>query len=165
MLDRYESTVVLKLYTSAWIPYLDILITLFKKKLSVERCVLRQSRKVAESKVISKKYSEGHLLFGDKITEPICFKENGINFEVDVISGQKTGFYLDQRYNRQKVRLLSKGKSVLNVFSYTGAFSVYAFAGGASSVLEIDSNPYCFGGFKEKPKITFPKSKFFGGRI
>ena len=59
---------------------------------------------------------------------------------MDVIAGQKTGFYLDQRDNRQKVRLLSRGSSVLNVFSYTGAFSVYAFAGGASSVLEIDSN-------------------------
>ena len=160
VLDRYESTLVLKLYTSAWIPYLDILITLFKKKLSVERCVLRRSRKVAESKIISKKYSEGHLLFGDKITEPICFKENGIDFEVDVISGQKTGFYLDQRYNRQKVRLLSKGKSVLNVFSYTGAFSVYAFAGGASSVLEIDSNPIALAASRKNLRLHFTNRNF-----
>ena len=140
VLDRYEETVVLKLYTSAWVPYLDTLITLFKKKLSIKRCVLRRSRKVAALEEISKKYNEGHLLFGDKLEGPVRFKENEINFEVDVIAGQKTGFYLDQRDNRQKVRLLSKGNSVLNVFSYTGAFSVYAFAGGAISVLEIDSN-------------------------
>ena len=160
VLDRYESTLVLKLYTSAWIPYLGILSTLFKKKLSVERCVLRRSRKVAESKIISKKYSEGHLLFGDKITEPICFKENGIDFEVDVISGQKTGFYLDQRDNRQKVRLLSKGKSVLNVFSYTGAFSVYAFAGGAGSVLEIDSNAVALAASRKNLRLHFSNRNF-----
>ena len=160
VLDRYESTVVLKLYTTAWIPYLDILIRLFKKQLSVERCVLRQSRKVAESKIIPKKYSEGQLLFGSKISEPIYFKENGIGFEVDVISGQKTGFYLDQRDNRQKVRLLSKGKSVLNVFSYTGAFSVYAFAGGANSVLEIDSNPIALAASRKNIKLHFQNRKF-----
>ena len=160
VLDRYESTVVLKLYTTAWIPYLDILIRLFKKQLSVDRCVLRQSRKVAESKVIPKKYSEGKLLFGSKINEPIYFKENGIGFEVDVISGQKTGFYLDQRDNRQKVRLLSKGKSVLNVFSYTGAFSVYAFAGGANSVLEIDSNPIALAASRKNIKLHFQNRNF-----
>lgn len=160
VLDRYESTAVLKLYTSAWIPYLDIFIRLFKKKLPVERCVLRCSRKVVKSKVISEKYSEGYLLFGDKVTEPIHFKENGIDFEVDVISGQKTGFYLDQRDNRQKIRLLSKGKSVLNVFSYTGAFSVYAFAGGATSVLEIDSNPIALAASKKNLELYFQNQNF-----
>ena len=160
VLDRYENTMVLKLYTSAWVPYLDILTTLIKKKLSIEHCVLRRSRKVAESKVTSKKYNEGYLLFGDKITEPICFKENGINFEADVISGQKTGFYLDQRDNRQKIRLLSNGKSVLNVFSYTGAFSVYAFAGGASSVLEVDSNPIALAASRKNLRLHFQNRNF-----
>ena len=160
VLDRYESTIVLKLYTSAWIPYLDILIRLFKTQLSVERCVLRQSRKLTESKIISKKYSEGQLLFGSKISEPIYFKENGISFVVDVISGQKTGFYLDQRDNRQKIRLLSKGKSVLNVFSYTGAFSVYAFAGGANSVLEIDSNPIALAASRKNIRLYFQNRNF-----
>jgi 23S rRNA (cytosine1962-C5)-methyltransferase len=160
VLDRYESTLVLKLYTAAWIPYLDILSDLFKKTLSVKRCVLRLSRKVAESKILSREYSEGDLLFGKKITEPIYFKENGINFQVDVISGQKTGFYLDQRDNRQKVRLLSKGKSVLNVFSYTGAFSVYAFSGGASSVLEIDSNPIALAASRKNLRTCFLNRNF-----
>ncbi len=160
VLDRYDSTLVLKLYTAAWLPYLDTLSALFKKKFSVKSCVLRLSRKVAESKIISRGYSEGDLLFGKKITEPVCFKENGIDFQVDVISGQKTGFYLDQRDNRQKVRLLSKGKSVLNVFSYTGAFSVYAFTGGASSVLEIDSNPLALAASRKNLRKCFLKRNF-----
>ena len=160
VLDRYERTVVLKLYTSAWISYLDILIPLFKSQLPVKRCVLRWSRKAIESAEISKKYNEGHILFGKKVELPIRFKENGVDFEVDVISGQKTGFYLDQRDNRQTVRSLSKGKSVLNVFSYTGAFSVYAFAGGACSVLEIDSNSIALAASKKNLKLHFPNRNF-----
>ena len=91
---------------------------------------------------------------------PIRFKENGIQFEVDVLTGQKTGFFLDQRDNRQHIRLLSKDKSVLNVFSYTGGFSVYAFIGGASSVLEIDSNPIALKASKKNLNLNFPARKF-----
>ena len=133
---------------------------MFKKKLSIERCVLRRSRKVAALEGILKKYNEGHLLFGDKLEGPVRFKENGIDFEVDVIAGQKTGFYLDQRDNRQKVRLLSRGSSVLNVFSYTGAFSVYAFAGGASSVLEIDSNSVALAASRKNLRSHFSNRNF-----
>lgn len=160
VLDRYESTVVLKLYTSAWIPYLDILVPLFRNQLPVTRCVLRWSRKGAVSVGVSKKWGDGCILFGDTVGTPIRFKENGINFETDVLSGQKTGFFLDQRDNRQHIRLLSKGKSVLNVFSYTGAFSVYAFTGGARSVLEIDSNPIALAASKKNLKLNFPNRNF-----
>jgi 23S rRNA (cytosine1962-C5)-methyltransferase len=160
VLDRYESTLVLKLYTAAWIPYLNVLSALFKKKISAKRCVLRMSRNVAKLKTISREYGEGDILFGEKINELVYFKENGINFQVDVISGQKTGFYLDQRDNRQKVRLLSKGKSVLNVFSYTGAFSVYAFSGGASSVLEVDSNPIALAASRKNLRTCFLRRNF-----
>jgi 23S rRNA (cytosine1962-C5)-methyltransferase len=68
----------------------------------------------------------------------ILFKENGITFECDPINGQKTGFFLDQRENRVRVRSLSKNKSVLNVFSYTGGFSLYAADGGATEVTSVD---------------------------
>ncbi len=71
---------------------------------------------------------------------PITILENGLKFNVDVITGQKTGFYLDQRDNRQFCRKIAKGKSVLNCFAYTGGFTVYALAGGATSVLSIDSS-------------------------
>ncbi len=160
VLDLYGKTIVMKLYTIAWTSYLDVLVMLFKKKLSVERCVLRWSRKVAESKKVSKKYSEGCLLFGEKVKGPVCFKENGINFEADVISGQKTGFFLDQRNNRQTIRSISKGKSVLNVFSYTGAFSVYAFAGGAVSVLEVDSNSRALMASRKNLRLHFQNRNF-----
>jgi 23S rRNA (cytosine1962-C5)-methyltransferase len=66
--------------------------------------------------------------------------ENGVTMAVDVAGGHKTGFYLDQRDNRQLLGRLSAGKSVLNCFCYTGGFSLQALAGGAASVLSIDSS-------------------------
>jgi 23S rRNA (cytosine1962-C5)-methyltransferase len=77
------------------------------------------------------------------VAEPsqvVSFSENGLRFLADITGGQKTGFFLDQRVNRQKVGAAAKGKHVLNAFCYTGAFSVYAFAGGAESVTSVDAS-------------------------
>jgi len=79
-------------------------------------------------------------LFGKSPNRPILISENGLKFKVDLTKGQKTGFYLDQRDNRQFCREISQGKSVLNCFAYTGGFTAYALAGGAESVLSIDSS-------------------------
>ena len=64
--------------------------------------------------------------------------ENGLRFQVDPAAGQKTGFFLDQRENRALTRDLARGRAVLNLFSYTGAFGVYAAAGGATGVENVD---------------------------
>jgi 23S rRNA (cytosine1962-C5)-methyltransferase len=79
-------------------------------------------------------------LFGKVPKRPILITENGIKFKVDLMEGQKTGFYLDQRENRQFCREISRGKTMLNCFAYTGGFTAYALAGGADSVLSIDSS-------------------------
>ena len=66
--------------------------------------------------------------------------EYGLNFRVDVEEGQKTGFFLDQRENRQRVRTLAAGREVLDGFSYTGGFAIAALAGGARRVLAVESS-------------------------
>ena len=66
--------------------------------------------------------------------------ENGLKFYVDWLRGQKTGFFVDQRDNRQLLERYSAGKSVLNMFCYTGGFSVYAMRGGAKQVHSVDSS-------------------------
>ncbi|HKB69730.1 MAG TPA: class I SAM-dependent rRNA methyltransferase [Thermoanaerobaculia bacterium] len=76
---------------------------------------------------------------GEKAAEA-AFEEHGLRFVADLASGQKTGFFLDQRENRRRVRGLSGGKSVLNLFSYSGGFSVAALAGGASRAVDVDSS-------------------------
>lgn len=80
----------------------------------------------------------GRDLIGSRPPEPITFLENGVRFEVDVIAGQKTGFFLDQRDNRQQIRCLAQGKRLLNLFGYTGGFSVSAGLGGATHVTTVD---------------------------
>src|SRR5436305_360423 len=65
-------------------------------------------------------------------------RENGLRFLVEPASGQKTGFFLDQRENRALARTLASGRRVLNLFSYTGGFGVYAAAGGATEVENVD---------------------------
>jgi len=66
--------------------------------------------------------------------------ENGLRFEVDLLTGQKTGFFLDQRRNREMVGALGRESTVLNCFSYTGAFSVYAARGGAKRVVSVEAS-------------------------
>lgn len=70
----------------------------------------------------------------------LIIKENGHNFQIDFIEGQKTGFFLDQRDNRALLGHYSKGKKVLNTFSYTGGFSIYALAAGATHVTSLDAS-------------------------
>lgn len=80
------------------------------------------------------------VVYGTLPDQPMIISENNLNFKVNLISGQKTGFYIDQRDNRQFCRQLAQGKSVLNCFSFTGGFTAYALAGGAKSTLSIDSS-------------------------
>jgi 23S rRNA (cytosine1962-C5)-methyltransferase len=70
----------------------------------------------------------------------VAFLENGLHFLADLGSGQKTGFFLDQRDNRSKLRALARGRAVLNLFSYSGAFSVAGLAGGATRAVDVDSS-------------------------
>jgi 23S rRNA (cytosine1962-C5)-methyltransferase len=75
-----------------------------------------------------------------EIPESVEIVENGLRFAVDLVAGQKTGFFLDQRLNREIVGALSSEAAVLNCFSYTGAFSVYAARGGASRVTSVEAS-------------------------
>ncbi len=80
----------------------------------------------------------GEALIGDLPSDATLFLENGVKFSVDIIKGQKTGFFLDQRENRQRIGKLTKNKTVLNLFGYTGGFSIYAGINGATKVTTMD---------------------------
>lgn len=86
----------------------------------------------------------GGILHGLVSTDPITIQENGLSFGVDVLNGQKTGFYLDQRENRLRVGSVAEGKVVWNLFGYSGAFSVYAGDARAQQVVHVESSaPAC----------------------
>jgi len=136
ILDRYAGTFVLKLYSAAWLPHLTTLVPILQRELEPERLVLRFSRSVAGRRLFG--LDEGETLIGEPPTGPVLFNEHGLRFEADVVHGQKTGHFLDQRDNRNKLRPLAKDATVLDLFACTGGFSVYAAAGGATSVHSVD---------------------------
>ena len=79
-------------------------------------------------------------LRGELPPPELTVRENGLRFLANLYEGQKTGLFLDQRENRRTVQSLAAGRTVLNVFAYTGGFSVYALAGGAERALSVDSS-------------------------
>ena len=84
--------------------------------------------------------------------------ENGLQFEIDWLKGQKTGFFIDQRENRSLLEHYSKGKSVLNMFCYTGGFSVYALRGGAEVVHSVDSSSKAIDLTNHNVQLNFPEA-------
>ncbi len=79
-------------------------------------------------------------LRGEKPPQELLVRENGLEFAVDLATGHKTGFYLDQRENRAAVEKLAAGTEILNCFAYTGAFAVYAARGGAGRIINVESS-------------------------
>jgi len=97
---------------------------------------------------------DGYLI--GKETTQLSALENGLRFHVDWFRGQKTGFFVDQRENRSLLERYSAGKSVLNMFCYTGGFSVYALRGGAKLVHSVDSSAKAIDLTDKNIEISFP---------
>lgn len=142
VLDRYADTLVLKLYTAAWFPRLNEINGLVTKRLACRVLVLRLSRNIQPLAREQFDFQDGQILHGSNLAGPVIFQESGLRFEADLFHGQKTGFFLDQRENRRRVETLSKGRDVLNAFSFSGGFSLYAARGGARSVTDLDSSAH-----------------------
>lgn len=158
VVDRYADCLVLKAYTPSWlrslgvptppstlpsppaIPGLD-LVALLRQRLQPARIVLRLSRNIADA-AEALGLADGQNLLGTDTSPSVVFHEDGIAFESDVVRGQKTGFFLDQRGNRREVGRLAAQASVLNVFSFSGGFSVHAARGGAREVTDLDISPH-----------------------
>lgn len=133
--DRYADTLVVKIYATGWLARWDETESVLREVFAPEFLVLRMSRNVA---ACAEKYGMTEGFRGAPGEEIVVFSENGLRFESAVLKGQKTGFFLDQRDNRARVETLAKGRDVLNVFSFSGGFSLYAARGGASSVTDLD---------------------------
>lgn len=97
---------------------------------------------------------DGYLIGSD--TKRYTALENGLKFHVDWLRGQKTGFFIDQRENRSLLERYSAGKSVLNMFCYTGGFSVYAMRGGATQVHSVDSSAKAIELTDKNIELNFP---------
>ena len=135
VIDRYDDTAVCKVYTAAWHPHLRSVVDRFVDLTDVRRVVLRHGRAALTG---DHRLPEASVVVGDVPSGPVEFLERGLRFEADVLLGQKTGHFLDQRDNRVLAGGLSTGARVLDVFCCTGGFSVHAAAAGAVSVDSVD---------------------------
>ena len=137
IVDRYRETLALQCLTVGMDRLKEMLINLLVKELRPQSIYERSDVATRNEEGLAE--SSG-LLYGKDVPEWIEIEEHGCRFRVNVRKGQKTGFYLDQRENRFSLRELSKGKKILDCFSYTGAFSIHAASGSAKEVTLIDSS-------------------------
>jgi 23S rRNA (cytosine1962-C5)-methyltransferase len=137
IVDRYADVLVAQFLAAGverWRePILDLLAEL-------TACAAIFERSDAEVRALEGLQPRVGFFRGNRNASRCPIVEYGLNFRVDVEQGQKTGFFLDQRENRQRVRELAAGREVLDGFSYTGGFSIAALAGGAARVTAIESS-------------------------
>lgn len=130
--DYYAGAISIQIYSLGLEPFISNIIKALREALGNVKWVYQRNQiRLAKS-------DSAKLVFGKNLPEKIEFKENGLNFSTDLVNGQKTGFFLDQRENRQLIRSISNGKSFLNICGYTGAFTVAAIAGGCKNSVTVD---------------------------
>lgn len=136
IIDVYNHTAVVQAQTEGMALHLKEIVRALKLLPDLKLEAIYNKSSEAMQRMGKEDVIEDGYLFGEKVDEFVL--ENGSKFHIDWEKGQKTGFFLDQRDNRDLVRQLAKGKTVLNAFGYTGGFSVTAMNGGAKKVVTVD---------------------------
>jgi len=137
IVDRYADFSVCQFYTAGMDSFKDEIVAALSEAAPMTGIFERSEGRVREEEGLEASVG---VLAGAAPPEALAIEENGQKFLVDIRRGQKTGFFLDQRDSRQLLSTLTRGRSVLNCFAYTGGFSVYAYAGGAREVVTFDSS-------------------------
>jgi 23S rRNA (cytosine1962-C5)-methyltransferase len=137
IVDRYGDVLVLQSLTAGSEFWKETLADILLEQTGLETIYERSDADVRELEGLQPVVG---VLRGANPEFPIAINENNLKFYINLESGQKTGFYLDQRQNRLRVRELSEGRDVLDCFCYTGGFTLNVLVGGAKSVVAVDSS-------------------------
>jgi len=137
IVDRYDDVLVMQCLTAGAEYWKETFADLLLEETGLSTIYERSDADVRELEGLEPKVG---LIRGNLSSFIFPITENNLQFKVNLAEGHKTGFYLDQRKNRLRVRELAKHKDVLDCFSYTGGFAINALAGGAKSVLSVDSS-------------------------
>ncbi|MEO0075182.1 MAG: class I SAM-dependent rRNA methyltransferase [candidate division WOR-3 bacterium] len=135
VLDRYQNSFALQTYSIGMEKRHDLIIQALTELLPVDCVVAKNDFRLRDAEGLDR-YER--VIYGQATS--VIISENKVKYYVDLMQGQKTGFYYDQRITRAKVRALSENKDVLDVFCYTGGFAINAALGNAKSVLAIDAS-------------------------
>jgi len=158
VVDKFEDVLVMQISTLGTRNLKPLIVNALVKVLKPKAIV---SKEVVSARNEENLEGTGEVVYG-KLPAKVTFYENGYKFFADPVKGQKTGFYLDQKDLRNEITKYSKGKKVLNLFSYSGAASVYVLKNGAKSVLNVDSSKEALAWAKTNAtlnKILSTKSK------
>lgn len=137
VVDRYGDMLVMQSLTAGTEFWKDTLADLLLEETGLKVIYERSDADVRELEGLPQIVG---VLRGEISSPVFPINEHGLQFNINLESGHKTGFYLDQRRNRQRVRELAQGRDVLDCFCYTGGFTVNAWAGGAKSVTSVDAS-------------------------
>lgn len=135
--DRYAGYLVVQFQTAGIDQWKEILLDFLEAKIKPRGIYEKDDSEVRQWEGLEKRAG---LLRGEEPPDYVEITEYGIPFMVDIHAGQKTGFFLDQRENRKRVSQFAGGKRVLNLFAYTGGFSVYAAKAGARQVISVETS-------------------------
>ncbi len=139
--DCYDDFLMIQYFTRAWKPHLSLVVEVLQKELQPKGIYAKfrpqQTRQLGADE--SKRYSK--LMAGEAAPKRLTVMENGLNFQVELEEGLNAGLFCDQRDNRSDLMERVAGQAVLNLFAYTGAFSVAAAASGAKRVTSVDASP------------------------
>jgi 23S rRNA (cytosine1962-C5)-methyltransferase len=153
IVDFYNGTAVVQMHSIGMYLIREELVKAMKEVMGDKlKAVYNKSEKKLPNNSDVK--AEDGYLFGDSSENKVS--EYGLNFKVDWVKGQKTGFFVDQRENRKLVQDYSKDRDVLNMFCYTGGFSFYAMKGGAKSVHSADASAKAIDLTNENVELNFP---------
>lgn len=180
--DKYEDVLVVECLALGMEAFKETIVELLKETLAEDGITVRG---VYERSDANERKKEGLPKVKDFIGEPfdtnVEITENGVHYLVDVVNGQKTGFFLDQKYNRLAIQRLCKGKRVLDCFTHMGTFALNAGIAGAAEVTGLDISDYavsqaqenarrnhledtvhfrCANVFDELPRLAEQKEKF-----
>jgi 23S rRNA (cytosine1962-C5)-methyltransferase len=137
VVDRYGDTLVVQFLSWGAERWRETIVELLAELSGMARIYERSDVSVRALEGLPQRKG---LLGGEPLPKRVRIREHGLSFWADLAEGHKTGFYLDQRANRQRLGACAAGREVLDCFSYTGGFSVAALAGGAASVLAVDAS-------------------------
>ncbi len=137
VVDRYGDVLVCQVLTAGAARLVPFLVDALAERLAPATIYERSEGGVRAEEGLA---GARGVLAGAEPPEQVTIVEHGLRFLVDVVRGQKTGFFLDQRDSRARVRALAAERRVLNAFAYTGAFAVAAAAGGARHVVSVDTS-------------------------
>ena len=153
VVDKYEDVLVVQCLALGMEAFKLTIVQLLKEILQADGI---QIRGVYERSDANERIKEGlpkvKGFIGDEFDTNVEIVENGVRYLVDVVNGQKTGFFLDQKYNRLAMQRICKGKKVLDCFTHMGTFALNAGLAGASDVTGLDISEYAIGQAQENAK-------------